>query len=291
MSTINKEKAMDVLNGAKEKAKDALFEIKTNFKADEGTSGARKIKSMFANLWKSGTTGKAALIASAVVVLLLPWMLGTSKEDQIKNLMHEIQEVSIELCELDDLLGHKDLFVPWALGRSLEKEGTVGGLDMKELKGATSKELDAFITMNENMLKELKAELPKKKAECKKKGIEIGESSPLRVARNFILCLRAKDVKGMKKLIRGDETVKENAVKGFLDGLDSKQGQEIFGRLEAFGPTIFNEARNLAGIPLDDEGEVCLRLVKTEDGWLLAGRKGRPEKPVCSKRRIIENAD
>ena len=71
MNQINKEKAKAALNGAKEKAKAALSEIKTNFKADEGTEGVKKYKSMFANLWKSGTTGKATMIAASIVVLLL----------------------------------------------------------------------------------------------------------------------------------------------------------------------------------------------------------------------------
>ena len=71
MNQINKEKAKDALNGAKEKAKSALSEIKANFKADEGTEGVKKYKSMFANLWKSGTTGKGALVAASIVVLLL----------------------------------------------------------------------------------------------------------------------------------------------------------------------------------------------------------------------------
>ena len=71
MNQANKEKAKVALNCAKEKAKAALSEIKTNFKADEGTEGVKKYKSMFANLWKSGTTGKATLVAASIVVLLL----------------------------------------------------------------------------------------------------------------------------------------------------------------------------------------------------------------------------
>ena len=273
MNQINKEKAKAAMNGAKEKAKAVLSEIKTNFKADEGTEGVKKYQSMFANLWKSGTTGKGVLIVSAVIILLLPWMLGTSKEDEIKSLMHEIQEVSIELCELDDLLGHKDPLVPWALGRSLEEEGTIGGLDMKELQGGTSKELDAFITMSENMLKELNAELPKKKAECKKKGIEIG-GSPIRVARKFILCLRAKDTRGMEKLIHGDATTKEHTAKRTLE-IVSNAGEsdvERIDRLKVLGPTVFNKKRDVAGVTLGDEGDMCLRLIKTEDGWLVDGK-------------------
>ena len=66
-----KAKGKVALNNASEKAKSVFSEIKTNFKADEGTEGVKKYKSMFANLWKSGTTGKATLVAASIVVLLL----------------------------------------------------------------------------------------------------------------------------------------------------------------------------------------------------------------------------
>ena len=52
------------------KARAAMSEIKANFKADEGATGARKIQSRFVNLWKSGTPGRVALIATPVAVLL-----------------------------------------------------------------------------------------------------------------------------------------------------------------------------------------------------------------------------
>ena len=66
-----KAKGKVALNRASEKAKSVFSEIKTNFKADEGAEGVKKYKSMFANLWKSGTTGKAALVAASIVVLFL----------------------------------------------------------------------------------------------------------------------------------------------------------------------------------------------------------------------------
>ena len=66
-----KAKGKVALDKASEKAKSVFSEIKTNFKADEGTEGVKKYKSMFANLWKSGTTGKATLVAASIVVLLL----------------------------------------------------------------------------------------------------------------------------------------------------------------------------------------------------------------------------
>ena len=68
---MDKEKAKEALSGTKEKAKVALAEIKANFKADEGAEGVKKYQSMFKNLWKSGTTGKATLVAASIVVLLL----------------------------------------------------------------------------------------------------------------------------------------------------------------------------------------------------------------------------
>ena len=71
LKDMDKEKAKEALSGAKEKAKVALAEIKANFKADEGAEGVKKYQSMFKNLWKSGTTGKATLVAASFVVLLL----------------------------------------------------------------------------------------------------------------------------------------------------------------------------------------------------------------------------
>lgn len=85
MNQIDKEKAKDALNGAKEKAKAALSEIKANFKADDGTEGVKKYKSMFANLWKSGTTGKATLVAASIVALFLLTLIfgGDEKEKNV----------------------------------------------------------------------------------------------------------------------------------------------------------------------------------------------------------------
>lgn len=57
--------------GLKAKALATAAEIKANFKADEGATGARKFLSMFTNLWTSGTAGKTALVASSAVLLLL----------------------------------------------------------------------------------------------------------------------------------------------------------------------------------------------------------------------------
>ena len=68
---MDKEKAKEALDDAKAKTKVALSEIKANFKADEGAEGVKKYQSMFVNLWKSGQTGKVALVAASVVVLFL----------------------------------------------------------------------------------------------------------------------------------------------------------------------------------------------------------------------------
>ena len=57
--------------GLKAQAVAALGEVKANFKADEGATGARKVQSMFVNLWKSGTAGKAALGTGAAAAVLL----------------------------------------------------------------------------------------------------------------------------------------------------------------------------------------------------------------------------
>lgn len=68
---MDKEQAKVKADAAVVKAKVAMAEIKANFKPDEGATGAKKIQSMFVNLWKSGTAGKGTLVAAAVVVLLL----------------------------------------------------------------------------------------------------------------------------------------------------------------------------------------------------------------------------
>ena len=60
--------AREGLDKLKEKAGGIASEIKDNFKADEGTEGAQKAKSMFANLWKSGVTGKVAIVVAAIVL-------------------------------------------------------------------------------------------------------------------------------------------------------------------------------------------------------------------------------
>ena len=63
--------AREGLDKLKEKAGGIASEIKDNFKADEGTEGAAKAKSMFANLWKSGITGKVAIIVAAIVLYMI----------------------------------------------------------------------------------------------------------------------------------------------------------------------------------------------------------------------------
>lgn len=60
--------AREGLDKLKEKAGGIASEIKANFKADEGAEGAQKAKSMFANLWKSGITGKIAIVVAAFVL-------------------------------------------------------------------------------------------------------------------------------------------------------------------------------------------------------------------------------
>ena len=60
--------AREGLDKLKEKAGGIASEIKDNFKADEGAEGAAKAKSMFANLWKSGITGKVAIVVAVIVL-------------------------------------------------------------------------------------------------------------------------------------------------------------------------------------------------------------------------------
>lgn len=196
MSHVDKEKARDVLNGAKEKAKVALSEIKANFKADEGTSGARKIQSMFANLWRSGTTGKAALIAGSMAALLmLMWVLGGNGAGEYERTLQEMYRVAGEICELDALLEHEDpLSGMWrGMGLSLEiKHKAEIEKALKEYNDASSDDRKTALLVQKKMLKELKDELQKRKAECAKKGVEIGGSSPLVVAKRFLSLYFAK---------------------------------------------------------------------------------------------------
>lgn len=60
--------AREGLDKLREKAGGIASEIKDNFKADEGAEGAAKAKSMFANLWKSGVTGKVAIVVAVLVL-------------------------------------------------------------------------------------------------------------------------------------------------------------------------------------------------------------------------------
>ena len=71
----NRSAAQGGIDNLKGKAQDIASEIKANFKADEGTEGTEKAKSMFANLWKSGITGKVAIVIAAIVVYkLVRWI-------------------------------------------------------------------------------------------------------------------------------------------------------------------------------------------------------------------------
>ena len=61
--------------GLSSKAMNIAAEIKENFKADEGTEGVAKTKSMFSNLWKSGIVGKIAIVVAVIVVYkLIRWI-------------------------------------------------------------------------------------------------------------------------------------------------------------------------------------------------------------------------
>lgn len=77
------------------KAKAAMLEVKSNFRADEGTTGFPKIKSMFVNLWKSGKSGREALIVGAVAFALVAMCLvcTVSGKDRIQEIF-ELAEKS-----------------------------------------------------------------------------------------------------------------------------------------------------------------------------------------------------
>lgn len=75
---MNKDKVDELVAKGKTalaKGKTVLEEIKSNFKADEGTVGFKKIQSMFSNLWKSGMTGRTAIVASFVILVALICMV------------------------------------------------------------------------------------------------------------------------------------------------------------------------------------------------------------------------
>ena len=74
---MDKEKVKARLGEATAKAKVALSEIRANFKADEGTTGFPKVKSMFVNLWRCGIVGKSALIAAVAIIVFLPLVFGS----------------------------------------------------------------------------------------------------------------------------------------------------------------------------------------------------------------------
>ena len=288
-----KAKLKDARDTVLPKVKSALSEIKTNFKADEGTTGFPKVKSMFVNLWKSGTVGKAALIAAAVIILLLPWVFGGGKVSKIIQLERENDEIALQICELNDLL-EKDDELGFFDGRSLVDEKKYEKMQ-EEIRKLSSEQLNMGLTMAEGMNKDLKNKLEERKAECKKKGIEIENDSPLRVAKKFLLCVRAKDVQGMKDLITGgSDAEKENAAKQILDRIEKEGSVEKLNQLKRVGRTCFgkNEKRDHAGVPIEDQstaymsvtGEtnpVCIHLVKMSGRWLVdAGM------PFCKKFRI-----
>lgn len=95
MTSEEKQKKVDVkarLGEATAKAKTVLSEINANFKSDEGTTGVRKIQSMFVNLWKSGHNGRVALVASTVAfaVVVIIGSLFCCSEDNDSDIVGNI---------------------------------------------------------------------------------------------------------------------------------------------------------------------------------------------------------
>ncbi len=106
---MEKEKVKARLSEATAKAKVALSEIKVNFKADEGTTGFPKVKSMFVNLWKSGNVGRGALVGAAIVfvsaiLFLVPTVTG-------KNRVQEILELAEKSAKVDHNINFGGFFV------------------------------------------------------------------------------------------------------------------------------------------------------------------------------------
>lgn len=289
-----KAKLSSVWDAVLPKVKSVMFEIKTNFRADEGMTGVPKVRSMFVNLWKSGNVGKSTLMAAIVVIVLfLPLVFGTSKVSKCIQAERELDEIALQICELHDLLEKEGSLGPWVVGRDLKDEKTYEK-QMEEFREGSSKELDAFLTIKENWLKICKDELKERKSECKRKGIEIDDVSPLRVAKNFLLCLREKDINGMKKLFSGNSDEKESAIKHILSIVEkAKDGSvEKLDSLKTVGRTYFNQKRDKAGVAIENELNAeqlitgssnctCLRMFKTSDGWFID-----VEKPFCTSGQI-----
>lgn len=77
---------MDVQN-AKQKLSKSLTDIKVNFKPDDGALGAKKIQSMFVNLWKSGGRGRQTWRESSFIALILLSLVfsGCGRDQQTGN--------------------------------------------------------------------------------------------------------------------------------------------------------------------------------------------------------------
>ena len=130
---MNKVKAQ--LGEAATKAKSALSEIK----ADGGTTGFQKIKSMFVNPWKSETFGRAALIACPVAVLLLGLVFsGCGKSNDtlvIKGLyMRMPGDAALEACK-ELVASSTDLtVVDFRNGIEIEREVGLGEYEKKQME-------------------------------------------------------------------------------------------------------------------------------------------------------------
>lgn len=294
---MNKDKVDELVAKGKTalaKGKTVLDEIKTNFKADEGAVGFKKFKSRFFNLWKSGITGKGALIASITTILILIYASVGSNVSKIRSLEEEYRDISTEICDLYDILGKGNGDLSAAIfcapGRALTEIED----EIRDFKKLSSKEQEGTITMYENLVKQFKEHREKIRSECKDKKIKYNGDSPLRVAKKFVLCWRAKDGKGMGKLLYGEDIIKEKMVEALLKKHEDPSAISELFKLECLGTAYYNGNKNKAGVAIEDERKnvgitgdysgMCVSLIKTDHGWLVDAKE-----PFRSCNKITSN--
>ena len=100
--------SMDIKQ-TREKFSEAISDIKTNFKPDDGTIGVKKLQSMFVNLWKSGNNGKVAVGVSCFAVLLVLFLIWPkSLDSEYKRLQCELYETEEKISNIASLLGEEN---------------------------------------------------------------------------------------------------------------------------------------------------------------------------------------
>lgn len=163
--------SMDIKQ-TREKFSEAISDIKTNFKPDDGTIGVKKLQSMFVNLWKSGNNGKVAVGVSCFAVLLVLFLIWPkSLDSEYKRLQCELYETEEKISNIASLLGeeNKDDF------DSVLSREQVEAIKKQFKEGVPElfRGLDA--SKKKEVIAELKNNLDKKKKELKQSKIKYSE--------------------------------------------------------------------------------------------------------------------